>query len=320
MRATGGRWAICGLAVLALSNPAKRAASQTNPSAAQDRAPYSLRVSVDEVSLTFHAADAQGLPIKDLKIADLSLLDNGRPPRRILAFQSLQSSPIRVGILMDTSQSMEKRLSGNRAISIKYAQNLLRQQADQAFVMNFGYTSKITQSWTGNSAALANGLRNVIVGRENPLGGTALFDTLFRTCLYEFGNIDRAASRNFILLFSDGEDNASHTSLEDVVDRCQRTNTTIYAFRPEPESSQSSGPKTLADLASETGGRVFSDESEAGISNGLSAIEADLNGQYRLVYKPAVVKHDGSFHHIELQAPERVDRITIRSGYYDRAH
>jgi VWFA-related protein len=303
----------------AISPLIRQAASQTAASV-QSPVTYSLRVSVDEVSLTFHAADSQGFPVNDLKIDDLSLLDNGRPPRRILAFQSLQGAPIRAGILMDTSQSMEKRLPADRAISIKYAQRLLRQPTDQAFVMDFGYISKITQPWTGNSVALADGLRNVIVGRENPLGGTALFDTLFRSCLYEFGNIDHAASRNFILLFSDGEDNASHTSLEDVVDRCQRTNTAIYAFRPGSESSQSSGPKTLADLASETGGRVFSDDSEADISNGLNTIEADLNDQYRLVYNPAVVKHDGSFHHIDLKAPERVASITVRSGYYDRAH
>jgi hypothetical protein len=103
--------------------------------------PYSLSVFVDEVSLTFHAADAHGLSINDLKLDELSLLDNGKPPHRILAFQSLQDLPIRAGILVDTSQSMAQNLSSDRATSVKYAQQLFRQQTDQAFVMDFDFLS-----------------------------------------------------------------------------------------------------------------------------------------------------------------------------------
>ncbi len=50
-------------------------AEDQNPSA------YSLRVSVDDVSLTFHAADAHGLPVNDLRVNELSLLDDGKPRR-----------------------------------------------------------------------------------------------------------------------------------------------------------------------------------------------------------------------------------------------
>jgi VWFA-related protein len=305
---------ICGLLVITLL--ARQADAQANP--AQNASPYRLSVSVDEVSLTFHAADAHGLPINDLKLDELKLLDNNKPPRRILAFDLLQDYPIRAGILIDTSESMDQHLPNNRAISIQYAQRLLRQQTDQAFVMDFGYISRIIQPWTSDPAALVNGIRRVTPGKANPLGGTALYDTIFRACFNQFGKIDHAASGNFILLFSDGEDNASHTSLQEAVDICQRSNTAIYAFRAEPKLSFSTGPKTLADLASETGGRVFhNDDSETEIYNDLRAIEADLRNQYRLIYNPAGLKHDSSFRRIELRAPERVDTINIRSGYYD---
>jgi VWFA-related protein len=215
---------------------------------------------------------------------------------------------------------MQQHVSANQAISIKFAQRLLRQQTDQAFVMDFGYLSKITQPWTSNPAALFSGIHQVVAGRENPLGGTAMFDTIFRACFNLFGKVDHAASGNFILLFSDGDDNASHTSLEEVVDICQRANTAIYAFRAEPAPSLfSGGPNALAELASQTGGRVFpGDDSEAGIDGDLRIIEADLRNQYRLIYNPAELKHDGSFHDIELKTPERVQSVSIRSGYYDR--
>jgi VWFA-related protein len=281
---------------------------------------YRLKVAVDEVSLTFHAADAHGLPVNDLKLDELILLDNGKPPRRIIGFHPLQDLSLRAGILIDTSESMQENVSVNRAISIQFAQRLLRQQTDQAFVMDFGYLSRITQPWTSEPAALVAGIQQVVQGRENPLGGTAMFDTLFRACFNVFGNVDRAASGNFILLFSDGEDNASHTSLEEVVDICQHANTAIYAFRAEPAPNLfSGGPKSLADLAQQTGGRVFpSDDSDAGIDTDLRIIEADLRNQYRLIYNPEKLTHDGAFHRIELKTPERVESVSIRSGYYDR--
>ena len=309
---------VVSLSALALFCWTRQADAQTSPVSNQNSSSYKLSVTVDEVTLTFHAADIHGLPVNDLKLSELKLLDNGKPPRRILTFDSLQDFPIRAGILMDTSQSMEEHLSGNRAIAIQYAQRLLRQQTDQAFVMDFGYVSRTLQPWTGDPVSLTYGIRRVTAGKANPLGGTALYDTIFRACFNEFGKIDHAASGNFILLFSDGEDNASHTSLQEAVDICQRSNTAIYAFRTESKLSFSTGPATLTELAAETGGRVFhDDDSEAAIYNDLRTIEADLRNQYRLIYNPAELKHDSSFRRIELRAPERVETINIRSGYYD---
>jgi Ca-activated chloride channel family protein len=310
-------WITCGLLVLApFAGP--HATSQSN---AHSAAEYSLNVAVDEVSLTFRAVDVHNLPINDLNLDELSIHDNGKPPGKILSFQPPRDFPIRAGILIDTSESTEQNLPRDRAISIQYAQQLLRQQTDQAFIMDFGYISKITQPWTSDPVALAAGVRNITTGKENPIGGTALFDSIYRACFYEFGKVDHAASGNFILLFSDGEDNASHTSLKDVMDVCQRSNTAIYVLGSEPKLSWSSGPKTLAQLAAESGGRVFhDDDTEAAINNDLHSIEADLRNQYRLVYKPAVFKHDGSFHHIELKASDRVDSISVRSGYYAPSH
>jgi VWFA-related protein len=294
--------------------------AQSNSAPSENSEAYRLKVAVDEVSLTFHAADAHGLPVNDLKLNELSLLDNGKPPRRVIEFHPLLDLSLRAGILIDTSESMQHNVFANQAISIKFAQRLLRQQADQAFVMDFGYLSTITQPWTSDTAALAAGIHQVVAGRENPLGGTAMFDTIFRACFNVFGNVDHAASGNFILLFSDGEDNASHTSLEEVVDICQHANTAIYAFRAEPAPNLfSGGPRALTDLAGQTGGRVFpGDDSDAEIDSDLRVIEADLRNQYRLIYNPARLTHDGAFHRIELKTPERVESLSIRSGYYDR--
>lgn len=309
---------LSGLFVVFVFADARGVDSQTIAAADQNNTIYGLQVSVDEVSLTFHASDVHGLAVNDLKLDELSLRDNGRSPSSILVFQSLRDIPIRAGILMDTSESMRDFMAANRAISIEYAQRLLRQDVDRAFVMDFGRVSKTVHPWTGDPTTLVAGIRNVRVGGENLLAGTGMFDAIFQACHSEFAKTDSAATGNFILVFSDGEDNASHTSLNEVITVCQRAHTAIYSFRAEPKSSFfSGGGATLAELASKTGGRVFHDHgSEADVYDDLRMIEGDLRNEYRLVYRPTALKHDGSFHRIELKAPERVESLVIRSGYY----
>ena len=311
-------WIIRGAALVAMFSFSGRAEAQTRSDAEQNSGTYSLKLSVDEVVLTFHATDAHGLPINDLKLGDFRLLDDGVAPRRIVAFDPLIDRSVRAGILLDTSESLVRALPRNKLIAVRYAQRLFRQKSDQAFVMDFGYSSEIAQSWTSDPLLLSQSIRNVKQGAMNPLGGTAIVDTVFRACFYGFGKVDPTATGNFILLFSDGEDNASHTSLEEALGACQRSNTVIYAFRvPSASSDYSTGARLLADLTSKSGGRVFiTDDTEDAIWEDLQTIESEIRNQYRLVYNPANLKHDGAFHQIELQPPDRVSRIEVRSGYY----
>jgi Ca-activated chloride channel homolog len=311
---------ICGLLILTLYGQARFSSLQRTCGAAQSATPYNLNVAVHEVSLTFHAADVHGLPINNLRLDELNLLDNGKPPRKIVVFQSMKDLPIRAGILIDKSESMDEHLPSDRTISIKYAQLLLRQQSDQAFVMDFASRSGIAQPWTSDTAALVLAVSEFMpVGRGQ---GTAIFDAINQACFYQFGKINQLVSGNFILLFSDGEDNASKASLRQAVDMCQRTNTSIHVFRAQSKYTFSTGPKTLAELASETGGRVFyDDDSEVVIDNNLRTIETNLRNQYHLVYNPAELKPDGSFHQVELKTTsERVGNIVVRSGYYATEH
>jgi Ca-activated chloride channel homolog len=285
-----------------------------HPAFAQTAAPYRLNVSVDEVILTFHAADAHGLPINDLQLSDLTLLDNNIPPAKILDFQLEQNFPIRAGILIDTSRSMSAHLDRDQSIATQYAQQLLRQQTDQAFVLNFDRTTHPIQPWTSSPTSLTTAIH--VPTHPDPIGGTALFDALYAACHSYFGAIDHRSSGNFILLFSDGEDNASFLDLETAVDMCQRTNTAIYAFSSNPhDGSFHPGTATLAQLAIQTGGTVFHDD-DPDVSTDLRIIEANLRNQYRLVFRPATLAHDGAFHPITLATPDRVATLNLRSGYY----
>jgi len=283
--------------------------------------PYTLKVGVNEVSLPFHVADFHGTAIGDLTLGDLRLLDNGKGPKQIVAFEVYRDLPIRGGVLIDTSRSVLENLKRNQQISIDYVRQFLRKQTsdrpgDEAFVMRFDSDTKLLQDWTGDGELLAASIRNVAADHESRLGGTAIYDAVYKACRDQFGNASGIATGNFLMLFSDGLDNASHTRIEDDVDICQETNTAIYVFSGASKSMFIEGQKTLTDLAEQTGGHIFFEQSAEGIHGDLRLIEANLRSQYRLVYKPAKLKTDGSFHRIRLESPSRGGVITARSGYY----
>lgn len=293
-----------GLAGVLLLNPCSRS---------QDASSYHLKVAVDEVEVTFHASDVHGYPVTDLKLDELRVLDKELPARHIVLFESLRDLPIRAGILLDTSASMARHHEANQAIASEYLRQLLDRKVDAAFVMSFGQHLQIRQPWSNDSAALT-----AAVQRSGSVPSTtAIFDSLYSACRYQFGKLDHASSGNFILLFSDGEDDASFLNLEDAVNMCQHTSTAIYAFRSEEQNGDAGGLQTIDRLASLTGGHVFpADDSPQEIEEDLKVIQANLRNQYRLVYNPANLKRDGAFHQIVLLTPYRVASVQTRSGYY----
>ena len=278
---------------------------------------YSLSVAANEVTLEFHASDAHGLPLNDLKLTDLRILDNGFPPVRVSKFQVLRDVPLRADFLFDTSASMAPALSHNREIALQFTQNILRQSSDQAFITNFGSVSKSVQPWTNDAKALELSLRYPSFYGERARPGTALYDAVYQACHYQFATADKAETSNLILLFSDGEDNASHFNLSQTVQACQHAHTAIYAFRMD----SSSGASALEELTEKTGGRVFYDPASSATSKSdsyddLRQIEAAQRNQYQLIYVPARIRHDGTFHHVQLSASDLQDHIEVRSGYY----
>lgn len=312
-----GRRVISWGALVGVLWPGRAAHAQSDPKGNEPDGSYRLRLPVDEVVLTFHAVDANGLPVHDLKAEEIQLWDNGAAPRRIVAFDELVDRPLRAGILLDTSESMRLDLPGSRAVAEKFVRRLFRQQSDAAFVAEFGFSSELVQSWTGDVESLQRSMESVHERAKIP-GGTALFNAIYRACSASFADVDPTANGNFILVFSDGEDNAGLTSMDEAAVACQRSNTQVFAFFPaHAQDGVSTGPKKLRELASKTGGRAFvTEDSEEAIWKDLKAIESEMRNQYRLVYSPADFRHDGAFHEIMLQTPERARSVEVRSGYF----
>jgi Ca-activated chloride channel homolog len=311
------RWravSLCWFAAPCLLLPATAQSSQS-PS----DAPYTLRVPVDEIALTFHAADAAGKPLTHLTRNDLKLQDNGKRQDKIVMLQSYEDLPIRVGFLFDISASMYWSLPYNRSVIRTYASQLLRPATDRAFVMQFDTETLINQPWTNDPARIAAGaaaIPTVDPHKPTHFPLTAIFDSLYKTCRDQWTSDTGEPTGNFILMFTDGLDDNSHAYLREAVDMCQRTRTVIYAIANGHESAFSEGRRTLTALTEQTGGRLFFNPQGSELLRDLAIMEAEQRTQYRLVYKPSNFKADSSFHTVHLRSSVPGARITARSGYY----
>jgi Ca-activated chloride channel homolog len=304
MRAIAGLLLIAGCAAAAAAQQKDQATT--------------FQVQVNEVTLPFRAWAGDARPVADLRLADLYLTDNKKEPRRILSFAHLTDQPIRIGILLDASASIgSDSLYLSQDTASLFAHEFLRTTTDDAFVSWFDFDQTFLTAWTNNPPVIESAISTIGRHRGSRMGGTAIYDALYRGIRDEIAQQTVAGrNSNAILLFSDGDDNASHARLDDVIDICQRTNTAIYIFSSNRESKFDEGEKNLRQLAAQSGGRVFFDRDTPGIRDDLRTIEQELRQYYLIVYRPAALKPNGAFHHIRLDCLRRDVEISARSGYY----
>jgi len=270
---------------------------------------FRIPVTVDEVRLDFSATDFSNHPLNDLTVSDLRLLDNNKPPKKILRFTHQTDLPLRIGVLVDTSRSMlGGALMRNQKIANMLSEHILRSTTDQVFIAEFDFSLQILQPWSSKTEDLDRAIHKVGWDANSRYGGTAIYDSIYRAVRDQFVGQPAltADTANSILLFSDGEDTWSHAEMKDVIEICQRAHAAIYV---------DAGEKTLRELAASTGGQVFYAVDQPTALADLKTIENALRNRYSLVYTPSNIKNDGKFHSIKLTTSKN-GLITVRSGYY----
>jgi VWFA-related protein len=273
---------------------------------------FRIGVEVDLVDLIFTATDKHGRFIKDLKQDDIRLLDEGKPPVRIEAFESETGLPLRVGLLIDASNSIRDRFRFEQDAAVEFLHQVVRPKSDQAFVIGFDSLADLTQDYTDNTDALARGVRVL-----RPGGGTALHDAVFQASEKLAKGALRSPARRAIILLSDGDDNQSRHTREEAIEAALRAEVIIYVISTNVTGDDKRGDKVLMRYAEATGGRVFFPLRIEEVSNAFAEIQDELRSQYVLAYKPENFEQDGRYRAISLNAPGRPNvKIRARKGYY----
>lgn len=273
---------------------------------------FTITSVVNEVNLLFTVTDKHGHFIRDLKESDFSLLDDRMAPAEVYSFTQQTNLPLRVGLLIDSSNSIRSRFHFEQSAAVEFLLEILRPQLDKAFVMGFDVTPDITQPFTNNADLLSTGIRKLAPG-----GGTALYDAVYTACQTELLPLrGPTAIRKAIILVSDGDDNQSHATLDDSVKMCQRADTIIYAISTNDSPSRDRGDEILKEMALVTGGSAFYPPRIEQVAEAFQSIQDELRSQYSLVYKPADFKADGVFRPIFLTAFDKKYKVRVQKGYF----
>ncbi len=282
----------------------------------QDAALPVLTMGTDEVHVTFHALDEAGRAVVDLTSLDFQVLDNGKTPLRLLRFEHVSNLPIRAGLIFDTSRSVLSDVKQNRSIAGLYTSQLLRLGMDRAFLMRFDSDLKVLQQWTDAKADLLQKLETVGNDYQSRMGGTKLYDSVYKACRDQWSERPGVATGNFILLFTDGQDNASHAHFSEVVAMCQQRQVAIYVVTEEAKVRSDAGQRVLNDLTMQTGGSMMFAKTDAEVAQALNTIRRMVEDQYTVVYRPRLIKRDGKFHKLRMDCLQRCSEIKGPSGYY----
>lgn len=271
-----------------------------------------FRVMSSEVNLIFTVTDKHsGQSITTLQQQNFGLLDDGKPPAKILNFRQQTNLPLRVGILLDTSSSVRQRFHFEQEAATEFLLDILGRQ-DRAFVAGFDVNLDIAQDFSGNIDLLNRGIEKL-----RPGGGTALYDAVYRTCRDQLLPLQsQEPTRRAIILVTDGDDIYSHALESDAIKMCQRAETIIYAVSTNAGPSHDKGDEVLKHMTEETGGRTFYPARIEDVALGFRSIRDELRSQYSLVYQPSDFRMDGAFRTIYLQAVNPRYVVHVRKGYF----
>ena len=313
------------LAVLALGLPALGQMGNYNPPPANNFASASapatdgtddpiltIRKRVDEVNVLFIATDKHGKFVRNLNQTDFSYLDDHKAPEAIINFRRETDLPLQLGLLIDTSGSVDSRFSFEQDAAVNFLERTVRPGFDQAFVMGFNNRSVVAQDFTDNAKLLETSVHSLRNG-----GGTAIYDAIYKACHDKLikDKSDKPV-RRAIVIVSDGEDNQSEVSRAQAIEMAQRAEVIIYAISTDDSGLILRGDKILQQLADATGGRAFFPFKMKDVSHSFASIEEELRSQYVVSYRPADFDADGRFRAIQISALKKDLLVRARKGYF----
>lgn len=277
----------------------------------EDEANTTFKVQVNEVNLIFAVTDKHGRFVTGLKQENFGLLDNGKPPIAVVGFRQQTNLPLRVGVMIDTSSSIRSRFQFEQDSAVEFFLQTMHRN-DRAFVEGFDIQTNLAQDFTNSVDALNQGIRKL-----RPGGGTALYDSLYKTCRDQMLTLrDDLAVRKVLILLSDGDDNYSRAELSDAIKMCQRSETIVETISTNLSPTKDKGDQTLQVISDATGGQAFYPTKLEDVAVGFRNIEQELRSQYSLQYRPANLIDNGAFRTIYLQALDPRYKVRASKGYF----
>jgi len=306
------RWvllAALGALAAAFSSGQEKTAT---PPVQQSDEPARISVDVTRVNMLFTVTDKKGRFVTDLAKEDFEVIE-GKSPQKIQEFTAESDLPLRLGILIDTSNSVRDRFRFEQDAAAEFLRTVMRARVDKAILVRFDTRAELVTDLIDDPQLLEAGIRGL-----RPGGGTALYDAIFYACRDKLAlDQPRTKFRRAIVIVSDGDDNQSDYTRDQALEMAQKADVVIYAISTNSSHADTEGDKVLKYFTSETGGRAFFPFQVEDMAQSFENIANELRHQYNLLYRPEPLLTDGQWHAVNLRVKGRKDLIVrARAGYY----
>ncbi len=267
---------------------------------------------VSRVNLLFTVADKKGRFVTDLGKDDFEITE-AKKAQHILEFTAESNLPLRLAILVDTSNSIRDRFRFQQEAAVEFVNSVMRPQADKAVLVSFDMTAELVTDLTNDTALLSKGIRDL-----RPGGGTAMYDAIYFACRDKLmQDQPRDKFRRAMIILSDGDDNVSRYTREQALEMAQKADVVIYTISTNYTSQQTDGDKIMKYFAAQTGGLAFFPFKVQDLAQSFENIANELRHQYNVLYRPDPLKADGLWHPIDLRVKGRKDLVVrARKGYF----
>lgn len=267
-----------------------------------------IRVNADLVVLNITVTDSAGQFVPGLRRSDFKIYEDGREvsPELISSFSS-HESPFASVVLLDTSGSMENRLSLARSAAIRFLDNLRLE--DVAAVYRFDSKVEQVQEFSGGRdlAPMAFGLR--------AHGMTTLHDAIVDAAK---ALALRPEKRKAIVILSDGMDTQSKASSDKAVESALAIGASIYAVDMSAIDGRGGSRQSammLKSFAEKSGGRFVDTPGGPALRDAFASIANELGHQYTVAFRPASEARDGKWRKLDVKVSRGDLIVRTRKGY-----
>jgi VWFA-related protein len=288
------------------------AAPGQQPQFTPDEERNRIVLDVSRVNMLFTVSDKKGRFVTELKQDDFQIVET-RKEQKILEFTAESDLPLRLGILMDSSNSIRDRFRFQQEAAIEFIGQVIRPKQDKAVIVAYDAAAELVTDLTGDTEVLAKGIRGL-----RPGGGTAMYDAIFFACRDKLmQDQPRHKFRRAMIVLGDGDDNASRYTRDQALEMSQKADVVVYAISTNNTKIDREGDKVLKYFAEETGGVAFFPFKVQDLTQSFENISNELRHQYNLLYRPDPLKTDGLYHKVDIKVRGRKELVVrARKGYY----
>jgi VWFA-related protein len=309
-----------------------------------------IRLRVEVVNVPVTVLDKRGLPVIDLTKNDFEIYEDGRT-QAIKFFGHEPPLPLRIGLILDTSNSARRQLSFEQDAGTEFVFSVLqgRSSKNQIFLQTFDSTSSLIQDFTNDPDVLNEKIRDLKAG-----GGKALYDAVYTACKEKLLRAGRPENtRRVLVLISDGHDVQSTHTLDEAISMAHLAETSIYTIGISSYGFSNPADKVLVRIAEETGGApffplnaapgtdlgtgylshgqigetsqnkglgaetgIYSAQRLIHLADSLQAISRELDSQYYIAYTPTNPTLDGTYRAIRVVAHRKGAQVRNKPGYF----